>query len=223
MILHRTSIPGSRIRPGGSVPSPARSSVRALALLSVLCVTMATVTSLAVLSAAPAGAARVSSWGAVTELPSLGAGGNFFAVSCVSAGNCTGVGSDQSTPSQPFYATESNGRWGPATVITISGGGALGGVSCTAVGACTAVGSDATQPIVITETGGTWGPVTVVSSTGTGGLFSGVSCPSTGNCTAVGTAGIPRRTSPSTPRRPTGGGARRPRSAPSLRGASSTG
>ncbi len=108
-------------------------------------------------------------------------------MSCTNADNCTAVGDDWD--SQPIYATESDGTWGPTIEVPGAPSPAIfWGVSCTGVGACTAVGTDGNnQPIYANETGGTWGQATEISGTpgGEGGL-SAVSCTSSENCTAVG-------------------------------------
>jgi hypothetical protein len=71
-------------------------------------------------------------WGQFTVVPGLGGGGQFRAVSCADATDCTAVGTG------PIFATETDGSWGP---LTGSGGGnAFEGVSCTDATHCTAVG-----------------------------------------------------------------------------------
>jgi Fibronectin type III domain len=121
----------------------------------------------------------------------------FDAVSCTSAGNCTAVGG-----LGPFYATESDGVWGPATFVDTPGAaGEFFGISCVSAGECTVVGSDDTfdgdygifsvnEPIYATETGGVWGAAAeVVAPYGTS--FNAVSCYSATDCTAVGSDGSP--------------------------------
>ena len=107
-------------------------------------------------------------------------------VSCTDATDCTAVGTYDN--SEPFYATETGGVWGPGTPITAPGGGGyFDGVSCTDATDCTAVGEDYNaQPFYVTETGGVWGTPTEITSPGGGGYFSGVSCTDATDCTAVG-------------------------------------
>jgi hypothetical protein len=72
-------------------------------------------------------------WGQFTVIPGLGGGGQFRAVSCTDATDCTAVGGGGQ-----FFATETDGTWGP---LTGSGGdNTFEGVSCTDASHCTAVG-----------------------------------------------------------------------------------
>ena len=73
-------------------------------------------------------------WGAVTEfLPdsAVPPRGQFYGVSCASAGDCTAVGEDNN--GQPIYATETSGVWGAVHELTpvLGGGGYLNAVNCT--------------------------------------------------------------------------------------------
>jgi hypothetical protein len=71
-------------------------------------------------------------WGQFTVVPGLGGGGQFRAVSCADAIDCTAVGTGEN------FATETDGSWGP---LTASGGvNSYEGVSCTDATHCTAVG-----------------------------------------------------------------------------------
>lgn len=136
-------------------------------------------------------------FGAMKEI-SAPAGSTFLAVSCRSMTDCTAVGEESSGrpaddgEGEPFYATESNGVWGPAEAIGVPGGiGAFDAVSCTSALDCTAVGGTrggtgaARQPIYAVETNGVWGKATEIVSP-EGGSLSGVSCTSPRHCTAVG-------------------------------------
>ncbi|HEX6393389.1 MAG TPA: hypothetical protein VFZ97_08100, partial [Acidimicrobiales bacterium] len=133
-----------------------------------------------------------------------------LAVSCVSNGNCTGVGSylDGASHTQAMVVTESNGIWGAPTaappVIGIGAppdarsdpGALLDGVSCTSVGSCVAVGhyldsASNQQAMSVSETSGVWAQATKVmtpwdAATSSYGDLRGVLCTSQGNCTAVG-------------------------------------
>jgi len=119
-------------------------------------------------------------WGSAAEVPGFSAlnaagSGSVHAVSCGSAGSCTiggsyeflnGSGDDQS---QPYLATETNGKWATAEEVpgltAISSGGpesALLSVSCRSAGNCSAGGNyyDSNgygAPFVVAETNGTWG------------------------------------------------------------------
>jgi hypothetical protein len=132
-----------------------------------------------------------------------GTAGIFAGVSCSDASDCTAVGEDQDAPTyadRPFYATESGGVWGVATVVP--GAGTLGvfySVSCSDATDCTAVGGAGgdvssgvyTGAIAATESGGTWGDFAVVPKVngGDAGDFDSVSCWSATNCTAIGAKG----------------------------------
>jgi hypothetical protein len=101
------------------------------------------------------------------------------------------VGSD-ATVEEPIEATETNGVWGPATEIPVSGGyGEFMGVSCSGVTDCTAVGSygDVSGLVYATETNGVWGPATEIPVSGGSGTLPGVSCSDAADCTAVGANG----------------------------------
>ena len=134
-------------------------------------------------------------WASVARVDTSGIGGqgNFNAVSCTSATECTAVGSNSAGATT--YATESAGTWGPMTELGTAGWWSDAGfnaVSCTAVGDCTAVGADGMMAATTaTETAGSWATPTSVS-TPNATLLNGVSCtPTSGqahlhDCTAVG-------------------------------------
>jgi hypothetical protein len=99
-------------------------------------------------------------WGPPTEIPNTTPDGDPIAsvVSCPDATDCTTVGTEGSPigPLGPFYATESDGVWANATVLT-GGLGLFGtGVSCPDATDCTALGPD----FSLNETAGVWGPET---------------------------------------------------------------
>jgi hypothetical protein len=142
-------------------------------------------------------------WGSPTVVTPAGTAGIFASVSCSDASDCTAVGEDQNAPTyadRPFYATESGGVWGAATVV--SGAGTLGvfySVSCSDATDCTAVGGAGgdvssgvyTGAIAATESGGTWGDFAFVPKLNgkDGGHLDSVSCWSATNCTAIGAKG----------------------------------
>lgn len=125
-------------------------------------------------------------------------------VSCASAGNCGAGGNytDRSHRSQPFVASERNGRWGKAVevprIASLNAGGnaVVSEVSCPSAGSCSAAGSydDKSghfQVFVVSQRNGKWGKA--VEFPGSGQLNAGgvanilaLSCPSAGNCAAGG-------------------------------------
>jgi len=120
--------------------------------------------------------------------------GSFNAVSCVSDGNCVGVGSDDGSGG-PLVQVETAGTWAPAVALTASSVDAQGsfyGVSCTTLTTCTVVGSDTSNdPVVLTGNPSTWTSTTTAvivtaSPTASHGTLQAVSCPSITTCTAVG-------------------------------------
>jgi hypothetical protein len=131
-------------------------------------------------------------------------------VSCSSPGNCAAGGAytydgDVSYPaSQPFVATETNGKWGPAQLVpgiaalNTAEAAVITSLSCTAPGYCTAAGTYATKgptPYVTQatafttdEVAGKWQPAHPVlglpgpaGAPNTAGAV--VSCVSPGDCT----------------------------------------
>ncbi len=137
-----------------------------------------------------ASGAATATEGFASPMPS---GYDLGGLSCTGPGDCTAVGAN-GPYGEPVYETDTNGTWGPGTVIPVSEpegvGSSLGFVSCTDSLDCTAVGSDPSGQIAITESDGTWGPLTVIVPTGEGGL-SGMSCTGAGDCTAVGQVDSP--------------------------------
>src|SRR5215831_8137553 len=152
----------------------------------------------------------VGKWRNAVEVPGseiLNAGGGASAdsVSCVSAGNCTAVGSytDGAGRGQVFVVSETDGTWG--TAIKMPGVGGLNrfgtpivhdSVSCASAGNCGAVGgyrdgASRSQVFVVSETNGTWDkaikmPGSETLNVGRDASTDSVSCVSAGNCTAVG-------------------------------------
>ena len=139
---------------------------------------------------------------------STNAFGALNAVSCVSGGNCTAVGSfkNSSGGNEAFTMTSINGVWGQATpavfaddVQNSSPVGILYSVDCASVGNCTASGEFKTslggiQAFTMTSINGVWGQATpAVFADDVQTLHNinqtylrDVSCASAGNCTAVG-------------------------------------
>jgi hypothetical protein len=127
---------------------------------------------------------------------------NLHSVSCLSAGNCTAVGTYASTVGgDGLLLTETAGVWATGVEAVLPAGASDSGiesVSCSSVGNCAAVGSYKSSSgnnygaLVLTETAGSWAtgvevplPADAATSNQNAGLSS-VSCPSDGNCTAVG-------------------------------------
>ena len=108
---------------------------------------------------------------------------------------------DPAFTTEPIYAREANGTWGPVTEIP---GGTpitgldeftdLSGVSCASSLDCTAVGDTGDMggnvPVYTTETDGTWSAIeTYATNTGEGNLTA-VRCTDAADCTAVGNLSI---------------------------------
>ncbi len=129
-------------------------------------------------------------------------------VSCVSAGNCTAVGSlaDPSSGTvAPVAVVETRGTWGDPVAITLPEGavdsGALNGliaVQCFANADCVAVGrfansaSNTTTAMTTEEVGGVWTPGLALGQPANGSAsvsawLTGLSCTTVDACTAVGT------------------------------------
>ena len=124
-------------------------------------------------------------------------------VSCVSAGNCTAVGSYSASSGLPgLLLSETAGTWsrGVEAVVPADSapvpGVSLSSVSCASASDCVAVGDYNTAALgsaalLVTETAGTWStgvaatlPVNQASTPTA--YLSSVSCPSAGNCAAAG-------------------------------------
>jgi hypothetical protein len=154
------------------------------------------------------------SWGRGVRapLPSDAYRGNVYlnSVSCSTAGNCTAVGSyDTSGEDHPgVLLTQTNGEWEPAVRAPLparigprNGSVNLQAVSCSSPGNCTAVGTyrrgaHTAAAVLLTETDGTWAtgipaPLPANSATrqvtlATRVYLNSVSCSAPGDCTAVG-------------------------------------
>ena len=125
-------------------------------------------------------------------------------LSCTSAGNCQAVGAYplSSNSDQAMEATETDGAWGQAVVVTSPAGAGtppfvvLSGLSCASAANCQAVGdysdsSGNTQAMAATETNGTWGQAVEVTApagaaSNPSAALRGISCTPAGNCEAVG-------------------------------------
>jgi PASTA domain len=127
-------------------------------------------------------------------------------VSCGSAGNCSAVGSYETSTDdrEGLLLTETAGTWGtgvepalPANAATAQQG-VLTSVSCASPGNCSAVGSyghdtSSSDGVLLTETAGSWATGVMATlpanadKTNQAELYLGaVSCPSAANCAAVG-------------------------------------
>jgi hypothetical protein len=149
-------------------------------------------------------------WGKAKEVPSSGTlntGGNaqVGAVSCGSAGNCSGGGfyEQLSGHIQAFVVSQSKGIWGkakevPGSAVLNAGGYAqVLSVSCVSAGSCSAGGfyskaSNNVQAFVVNESSGTWGtaeqvPGSAALNVDGAAEIDSVSCASAGSCSAAGT------------------------------------
>ncbi len=148
-------------------------------------------------------------WGTAIEVPgyaTLNTDGGFdfpVELSCLSAGNCSAVGSYGLgfNEEQAFVVSEVHGTWGTAekvsgtAAIDASTLASLTSLSCASAGNCSAGGyySDSSgfeQAFVVSQVKGTWGtaeevPGTAALNQGSGSVTT-VSCPSAGNCSAGG-------------------------------------
>jgi hypothetical protein len=140
---------------------------------------------------------RHGRWGRPVNEPGIG----LWSVSCGSAGNCSGVGTNGDNQ-QGYMVSELHGRWGPPTVVpglaALNTGDSafVWQVSCASAGNC-AAGGDYTESgntqlaFVVSEKNGRWG--TAIEVPGLAALETGgfaevlsVSCASVGNCAAGG-------------------------------------
>lgn len=127
-------------------------------------------------------------------------------VACVSAANCTALGTytNVSGQNEGFTVTESKGTWQGALAMTMPTGAATnphtffygyGGLACASIGNCSAggqylVGATQYEGFFINEVNGIWQPATQMLLP-SGALMAGknggvvaVSCRSAGNCSA---------------------------------------
>lgn len=128
------------------------------------------------------------------------------AISCVSAGNCTVVGTfeDPAGGIQAYTVTSTNGTWAQAVPVAFGSGVQYSiptvsarGISCVSAGNCTTVGqfknaAQFNEAYMATSTNGVWAPaVPVVFASGVqdtnpDSVATGVSCVSVGNCSVTG-------------------------------------
>lgn len=149
-------------------------------------------------------------WGTAKAVPGFAqlGDGAIIAISCASAGNCTGVGNSlKSGVTTVFAISMKNGTWGAFTPIpgmaALPPDGSinadLSSLACPSAGNCTAAGGyndpssvSRTEPFVVTEKNGTWGNaetlpgVAALSPSPSGTIPGSVVCPSAGNCAATG-------------------------------------
>jgi hypothetical protein len=156
-------------------------------------------------------------WSAGVEptLPADSSAAVVQAVSCVSAGDCTAVGTyvDSSGNDQGLLLSKTAGTWTTGVELIVPADAymypqpSFDSVSCASAGNCSAVGtyvaSAGGQGLLVTETGGSWaaGVAAVLPSNASnapGPLYSlgPVSCAAAGDCSAVGMYYVdnPRRT-----------------------------
>ena len=122
--------------------------------------------------------------------------GDLVSISCVSAGNCTAVGTyrlnDHLGDSAGLLVTQSGGTWSNGLEAPLPGNATAGhatlvnSVSCVSAGNCVAVGAynDRARALLLTQINGSWGAAE--ASGPMGSILVSVACPSAGNCTAVG-------------------------------------
>lgn len=146
-------------------------------------------------------------WGNAIEVPgseALNSAGpaQVSSVSCATAGNCAAGGYyHDSSGSQAFVASETNGVWGDAievpgtAALNTNGNAVVNSVSCATAGNCAAggfyYGSAGAQAFVVNETDGVWGdaidvPGSAALNTGGGAQVLSISCATAGNCAAGG-------------------------------------
>jgi len=125
-----------------------------------------------------------------------------WALSCVSAGNCTAGGTFQSAAgyTESYTVSSSGGVWGTAEPVVFAAGvhnTALWNLTCASAGNCTAVGeftntTGGAEAFTVSSSGGVWGtaaPVVFASgvqNTSPNAKLGTISCTSVGNCTAGG-------------------------------------
>jgi hypothetical protein len=157
-------------------------------------------------SAAPAG--HGSGWRKAIEVPgsarlNKGGGAAIEAVSCASAGNCSGAGTytDASDDGQLFVVCERHGRWGKAAELPgtaklnagVNGTASIAGIFCQRTGNCTLAGNydqanGFTRPFVARQRGGTWASArelhggSKLNQQSAFTTISSLSCSSASNC-----------------------------------------
>ena len=155
-------------------------------IISFIAAFVLAISTLAALPVAPAGATVTTSTTTIPVVPMTLNSGALTAVSCVSAGNCTGVGSDGNTL-QLFYEVETAGVWGTSTDLppTIS---SRPSISCYSLNNCVAVARDRTDnAFFLVESNGVWSTENLLPAGNIGsGQLTAVQCPSQTFCVAVG-------------------------------------
>ncbi len=129
------------------------------------------------------------------------------AVACSSLGNCTAVGTYDTSATIPtlsgFAVSEVNGTWGNSTEISAPAGAnvnpflVVSQVSCASNGDCSVIGTyldnqNVQHGVVVNEVGGVWQPAEPVTPPANASLYahvtlSALTCTGPGSCTAVGT------------------------------------
>lgn len=131
----------------------------------------------------------------------------YQSIACVSAGNCSAIGS---AFDEPFVVQQTAGSWGSPQQLEgyMTGGYDVNGpmrIACPATGACVAVGGEQSGgdfgpgstpivefPYVVTESGARWGKIAFVAPPADADAatprasFTSLWCSSPGNCVAVG-------------------------------------
>ena len=164
------------------------------------------------LGAAAAASTPVAVWGpahTIVEAPGLGSFLDAAELTCYGVGDCLAAGADSTDPypaTQQAVATETNGVWGKANLISSLTKLALGkqdqieAVSCASPGNCTAggwyfpafgEGGSWSLPFLVTERKGTWGqaqdpPDLAKLNVGADGAVTSVTCTGAGDCVAGG-------------------------------------
>lgn len=139
-------------------------------------------------------------WVGAQEIPGIaGLGGSAaygLALSCPSAGNCTAAGNVQVAASHDqtvFVATETDGAWGDASLVSGLGdpssqSAQLNALSCGAPGYCTIGGVTENHGFIASEVAGTWSAAAIVAGLKSSDFSTvgAVSCPVEGYCSAGG-------------------------------------
>ena len=149
--------------------------------------------------------------GAALSLPAnalaTGQAATPHSIACASAGNCTVVGTYNTTATsygtEGFIASEVAGVWHRAQEVTLPAGAnanplvSLGQVSCATATNCVAVGSyidanNVSRAIVVPEVKGVWRQALALGLPGNasayaGAQFSEIDCTASGSCLAAGT------------------------------------
>ncbi len=131
----------------------------------------------------------VQGWSVVPS-PNGPGGSKLYGMSCVSATDCTAVGSSNGSPGQPLIESWNGTSWSvlpsPHRNKTHD---VLEGVSCVSATDCTAVGyaqGNARTTLIESWNGSAWSIVPSPNKAGTSNTLYAVSCVSASDCTAVG-------------------------------------